>query len=163
MPITGYWQGFIYLGNRTRLEWRHFEMIRLRLAWGLTRRRRLSRKARFKAQRRVKKVSFNFFRRKFRRPRIGRIFWYGGFPHTVTTGKKRGMRMGKGKGDPRGWHYVGYEGSIILRVAGVTPVRLYYLLRHIAQRLPGKAYAVCLSDKGGGGLTRVGDWCGGGL
>ncbi len=55
--------------------------------------------------------------------------------------------MGKGKGDARGWCYMGYEGSIILQMGGVAPARLRGILHSISGRLPGKCYVICYGNR----------------
>lgn len=131
------WGGTLYMRQRTKLFWYHFEMIRLRLAWDLGRRRQLSRKARYREKLMVKKKAMASFRRA-KRNRATRLFWYAGFPHTVYSAKARGARMGGGKADPRSWCYLAYEGTPILRVCVTRPTRLRYVLARIQERLPGR-------------------------
>lgn len=112
-------------------------MIRLRLAWNLSRRRRGSRKTQFK-QRKGRKASTN---RVFKRHSAlrRRAFWYTGFPQLSYSAKAKGIRMGKGKGAVKQWYQLMFPGSIILRLQGLPSPRLYYVLRQIGRRLPGQA------------------------
>ena len=82
------------------------------------------RKMRYRLAKQVVKERTGGFRRCKRRGRLSRFFWFGMFPNMPISGKTRGMRMGKGKGDPRGWCYLGYEGTILIRITGVLPIRL---------------------------------------
>ena len=88
-------------------------MIRLRLAWGITRKRRLSKKEKFQ-KKLVKRQSARFFKRQYRAKRSACRFWYTGFPHLLVSRKVLGGRMGKGKGNVKTWYYLAYEGRFIL-------------------------------------------------
>jgi ribosomal protein L16/L10AE len=149
--------------RRVHLYWYHFETLRLQLAWSLGRRRRLSRKARYRAKQKQVSTRVDFFRRQRRRGRVVRVFWYTGFPHLVMSGKTRGMRMGKGKGDPRGWRYRCYEGTILLQLTGINSIKLFGILRLLRQRLPGCFRPLIVNNCRGQGRYSITESTGGDL
>jgi len=137
----GKWLGGIILLTRCKLFWRHFEMIRLRLAWGLGRRRRMSKKERFKKK--VVKIQIKkYFKRIKGIKHLKRKFWYTGFPHLLISRRSVGGRMGKGKGNVKTWYFIGYEGHYLLVISGVRPISMLRVLKQITLRLPARSQVV---------------------
>lgn len=101
----------------------------------MSRRRRGSRKTQFK-QRKGRKASTT---RVFKRYGVLRrkAFWYTGFPHLSYSAKAKGIRMGKGKGAVKQWYQLVRPGRVVLRLQGLSNLRLHYLLQQIGRRLPG--------------------------
>lgn len=85
----------IKLRRHTKISWRNFEALRLKLVRGLARRKYGSKKAFFK-QKKTKKKSMSTRIRY--NPKIQKHIWYFGFPHLPRILKTKGSRMGKGKG-----------------------------------------------------------------
>lgn len=104
----------------------------------MSRRRRGSRKTQFK-QRRGRKVNTNHVFKRHAAARR-RLFWYTGFPQLGYSAKARGIRMGKGKGAVKQWYQLVLPGTVILRLQGLPSLRLFYVLRQIGRRLPGRAW-----------------------
>jgi ribosomal protein L16/L10AE len=118
-----------------KLSWKLFELVRLRLAWSLSRRRRGSRKTQFKQRKSHKANTTRVFKRHGALKR--KAFWYTGFPHLSYSAKAKGIRMGKGKGAVKQWYQLVRPGCTVLRLQGLAGLRLCYLLQQIGRRLPG--------------------------
>ena len=119
-----------------KLTWALFELMRLRLAWGLAKKKRRSKRLQFKHRlHQRQKVE----KRPFVRPAIASpsAFWYQGFPQHAYTAKARGSRMGKGKGPTKQWYQPVSSGATILKLRHNNLFRLRYVLNQIARCLPG--------------------------
>jgi hypothetical protein len=129
--------GCIQASRCLKLSWKLFELVRLRLAWNLSRRRRGSRKTMFKQRKGRRAVVKYVFKRHAAAKR--KAFWYTGFPQLSYTAKAKGIRMGKGKGSVKQWYQLVQPGAVILRLRGLSNLRLHYVLCQLGRRLPGRA------------------------
>lgn len=129
------WEGSLQCVTTIKLSWHMFELLRLRLAWSLTKKKRSSRKYQFKQKLASKKSKQLFFHRQFQTKKY--IFWYHGFPHLNYSTKVRGSRMGKGKGNSKNWYHLVRGGTIFLRLRHNNFFKLRYILNQLVRALPG--------------------------
>jgi hypothetical protein len=120
---------------KIKLSWNFFELIRLKLIWGLLKKKKRSRKTQFKQKKlKVKKLD-NFFRKK--KLLKHQLFWYHGFPHLSYTAKAKGTRMGKGKGSIKQWYQYVNNGHYFLKLRNSNFFKLNYVLMQLKHCLPG--------------------------
>jgi ribosomal protein L16/L10AE len=135
------WEGCLKTKTALKLNWALFELIRLRLAWGLAKKKRQSRRLQFKHKlHKHQKIEKTIFSRAVLSKQ--QAFWYQGFPQRSYTAKARGARMGKGKGYIKQWYQPIASGTVILKLRYNNFFRLQYVLKQIARYLPG--YFICI-------------------
>lgn len=124
---------YLILYKNTRIMWKHFEALRLKLARTLAARAKLSKKSQYKHQKTKDK------RKKVTRPtRVKRLqkIWYLGFPHLAYWTKGRSSRMGKGKGSLNCWYYSGRAGQPIIKFVHLNTLVMRQALYKVCQLLP---------------------------
>ncbi len=133
-PPTGFY--ILKLNVTTKLSWRHFEALRLKIARALAKQRRGGKKAFFKQKTTRRKIRRRVTLRAHRHL-IPKLAWYNGFPHLPYIIKTKGSRMGKGKGNPQFWYYKGYPGQILFLLNLQNPLLAQNLLRKLRAAIPG--------------------------
>lgn len=129
----------LYAQQSTIVDWFAFERLRLRLLWGLGRRRRGSRKYLFKKVK-VKKQGRLGLGGRLATSLHSKLFWYGGFPHLSYSAKPRGARMGRGKGQIKCWYFFLRGGQPFVRIRYFNYWKLIYLLHQISMIIPGYVF-----------------------
>lgn len=111
----------------TKISWRHFETIRLKIVRTLAKKRRSSKKTMFKqaAARQTKSRSMSTAVQRTFKPTI----LYFGFPHQPYSIKTKGSRMGKGKGKCKFWFFLGRPGTRLLSIPSSNCLA-FQLIRH---------------------------------
>jgi large subunit ribosomal protein L16 len=79
-----------------------------------------------------------------RKVKRGGKLWIRIFPDFPFTKKPAETRMGKGKGNPEGWHAVIKPGRILFELSGVTLEEAKEALRLAAFKLPVKTKIVSI-------------------
>lgn len=139
LNINTNWTINICTRTNILLDWYAFERIRLHLSWGLGRRRKSSRKYFFK-KKKIKKLEYVHLGGRLMTTYSNKLFWYKGFPHLSYTNKPRGARMGRGKGQIKGWYYLLRPGQPFICLRYFNSQKLYYLINQLCFILPGALF-----------------------
>ena len=125
--------------KQTKILWKHFETLRLKLVRVVYARTKLSRKAWFK-QKRHKTIKVEYKKPSPSKQKSHNVAWYTGFPHTQYIIKSKGSRMGKGKGRVKHWYFSGMPGHTLVKLYVNNPRVLLLLAHKILRLIPCAAY-----------------------